>query len=288
MKNIIKFLGLLSLICFSFFYTDKVMDVALEQDKIMISINNVKDDYREDAIDAIIDNDTIIPGTSGREVDIEKSYSNMKSIGLFHENYLVFKDVMPKSTLNDNMDKYIIKANGSKQIISLIFIVDNDSDFNMIYNIAKSKNVKVNLFLDYEYLNKKINSLNKIVDVSIYSYGEDGKYTKDNIIYTNNLIERITKRKANYCLVTDKNSSNLKVCSDNKSYTIYPNLIIKDNLLSIVKNGVSKGDLILIDINKNNINQLPSAIEYINAKGLDFEYLDEILSEKNNLLEIRG
>ncbi len=280
MKNIIKFLGLLSLICFSFFYTDKVMDVALEQDKIMISINNVKDDYREDAIEAIIDNDTIIPGTSGREVDIEKSYSNMKSIGLFHENYLVFKDVMPKITLNDNMDKYIIKANGSKQIISLIFIVDNDSDFNMIYNIAKSKNVKVNLFLDYEYLNKKINSLNKIVDVSIYSYGEDGKYTKDNIIYTNNLIERITKRKANYCLVTDKNSSNLKVCSDNKSYTIYPNLIIKDNLLSIVKNGVSKGDLILIDINKNNINQLPSAIEYISAKGLEFEYLDEILSEK--------
>ncbi len=280
MKNIIKFLGLLSLICFSFFYTDKVMDVALEQDKIMISINNVKDDYREDAIEAIIDNDTIIPGTSGREVDIEKSYSNMKSIGLFHENYLVFKDVMPKITLNDNMDKYIIKANGSKQIISLIFIVDNDSDFNMIYNIAKSKNVKVNLFLDYEYLNKKINSLNKIVDVSIYSYGEDGKYTKDNIIYTNNLIERITKRKANYCLVTNKNSSNLKVCSDNKSYTIYPNLIIKDNLLSIVKNGVSKGDLILIDINKNSINQLPSAIEYISAKGLDFEYLDEILSEK--------
>ena len=280
MKNIIKFLGLLSLICFSFFYTDKVMDVALEQDKIMISINNVKDDYREDAIEAIIDNDTIIPGISGREVDIEKSYSNMKSIGLFHENYLVFKDVMPKTTLDDNMDKYIIKANGSKQKISLIFIVDNDSDFNMIYNIAKSKNVKVNLFLDYEYLNKKINSLNKITDVSIYSYGEDGKYTKDNIIYTNNLIERITKRKANYCLVTNKNNSNLKVCSDNKSYTIYPNLIIKDNLLSIVKNGVSKGDLILIDINKNNINQLPSAIEYISAKGLEFEYLDEILSEK--------
>lgn len=288
MKNIIKFLGLLSLICFSFFYTDKVMDVALEQDKIMISINNVKDDYREDAIEAIIDNDTIIPGISGREVDIEKSYSNMKSIGLFHENYLVFKDVMPKTTLDDNMDKYIIKANGSKQIISLIFIVDNDSDFNIIYNIAKSKNVKVNLFLDYEYLNKKINSLNKIADVSIYSYGEDGKYTKDNIIYTNNLIERITKKKANYCLVTNKNNSNLKVCSDNKSYTIYPNLIIKDNLLSIVKNGVSKGDLILIDINKNNINQLPSAIEYISAKGLEFEYLDEILSEKNNLLEIRG
>ena len=80
MKNIIKFLGLLSLICFSFFYTDKVMNVALEQDKIMISINNTKDDYKIDAIDAIIDNDTIIPGIYGKEVDIDKSYNNMKSM----------------------------------------------------------------------------------------------------------------------------------------------------------------------------------------------------------------
>lgn len=280
MKNIIKFIGLLSLICFSFFYTDKVMDVALEQDEIMINIHNTKYDYKIEAIDAIINNDTIIPGIYGREVNIDKSYSNMKSIGIFHENYFVYDDIKPNISIVDNKDKYIISGNGSKQKISLIFIVDNDSDFNIIYNIAKSKNVKVNLFLDYEYLNKKINSLNKIADVSIYSYGEDGKYTKDNIIYTNNLIERITKKKANYCLVTNKNNSNLKVCSDNKSYTIYPNLIIKDNLLSIVKNGVSKGDLILIDINKNNINQLPSAIEYISAKGLEFEYLDEILSEK--------
>lgn len=280
MKNIIKFLGLLSLICFSFFYTDKVMNVALEQDKIMISINNTKDDYKIEAIDAIIDNDTIIPGIYGKEVDVDKSYNNMRSIGLFHENYFVFKDIKPKVSLEDNLNKYIIAANNNKQFISLIFIIDNDSDLTSVYDIVKLKNVKVNLFFDYEFLNKKVNDLNKIKNARIYSYGENGKYTKDNIMYTNNLIERITKKRANYCLVNNKNNNNLEVCSNNKNYTVYPNINIVDNALTTIRNKLSKGSLILIDINDSNIKQLPSVIDYIVAKGIKIEYLDEILSEK--------
>lgn len=280
MKNIIKFLGLLSLICFSFFYTDKVMNVALEQDKIMISINNTKDDYKIEAIDAIIDNDTIIPGIYGKEVDVDKSYNNMRSIGLFHENYFVFKDIKPKVSLEDNLNKYIIAANNNKQFISLIFIIDNDSDLTSVYDIVKLKNVKVNLFFDYEFLNKKVNDLSKIKNARIYSYGENGKYTKDNIMYTNNLIERITKKRANYCLVNNKNSNNLEVCSNNKNYTVYPNINIVDNALTTIRNKLSKGSLILIDINDSNMKQLPSVIDYIVAKGIKIEYLDEILSEK--------
>lgn len=280
MKNIIKFLGLLSLICFSFFYTDKVMNVALEQDKIMISINNTKDDYKIDATDAIIDNDTIIPGIYGKEVDIDKSYNNMKSIGLFHENYFVFKNIKPKISLEDNFDKYIIEANNDKQSVSLIFIISDNNDLTSVYDIVRSKNVRVNLFFDYEFLNKKVNDLSKIKNARIYSYGENGKYTKDNIIYTNNLIERITKEKSNFCLVTNKNKNNLETCSDNKNYTVYPNLNISDNVLTIIKSKLVKGSLILIDINDSNMKQLPAAIDYIIAKGIKIEYLDDLLSEK--------
>ena len=281
MKNIIKFLGLLSLICFSFFYTDKVMNVALEQDKIMISINNTKEGYKIDAIDAIIDNDTIIPGMYGKEVDVDKSYNNMKSIGLFHENYFVFKNIKPKVSLEDNLDKYIIEANSNKQSISLIFIIGDNSDLTSVYDIVKSKNVKVNLFFDYEFLNKKANDLSKIKNARIYSYGGDGKYTKDNIIYTNNLIERITKKKSNFCLVTNRNKENLEICSDNKNYTVYPNINIVDNALTTIKNKLTKGSLILVDINDSNIKQLPATIDYITAKGIKIEYLDELLTEKS-------
>ena len=43
LKNVIKTIGLISLICFSFFYTETIIDVVWQQDDIMIKINNEKD-----------------------------------------------------------------------------------------------------------------------------------------------------------------------------------------------------------------------------------------------------
>ena len=41
MKNILKSIGLLALIVFSFFYTDKVMNVVNNQDEIMIKLKSM-------------------------------------------------------------------------------------------------------------------------------------------------------------------------------------------------------------------------------------------------------
>jgi len=46
MKNILKSIGLLALIVFSFFYTDKVMNVVNNQDEIMIKLKSVKINYQ--------------------------------------------------------------------------------------------------------------------------------------------------------------------------------------------------------------------------------------------------
>ena len=62
MKNIIKVIGLATLISFSFFYTDKVINVISEQDPIMIKINELGANFKEEALDAVITSDTIIPG----------------------------------------------------------------------------------------------------------------------------------------------------------------------------------------------------------------------------------
>ncbi len=42
MKKIFQFIGLFTLICFSFFYTEKVVTVLNEQDPIMVEIENKK------------------------------------------------------------------------------------------------------------------------------------------------------------------------------------------------------------------------------------------------------
>ena len=45
MKKIIKLIGLFVLIGFSFFYTDKILEVIRQEDKIMIMLNDIKDNY---------------------------------------------------------------------------------------------------------------------------------------------------------------------------------------------------------------------------------------------------
>ena len=77
MKNILKIIGLFVLIGFSFFYTDKVVEVIREEDSIMIELQEVKDIYKIDAVSANVVSNTIIPGVNGRVVNIDKSYKEI-------------------------------------------------------------------------------------------------------------------------------------------------------------------------------------------------------------------
>ena len=65
--KVIKIIGLFCLFCFTFLYTEKIIDVSMEQDEIMIKIKNEAYDLNIAPIDAIIKDDTIIPGNIGKE-----------------------------------------------------------------------------------------------------------------------------------------------------------------------------------------------------------------------------
>ena len=78
LKKIIRIFFIISLVCFSFFYTDKVMNLLNSKDPLMVKLNNIKKDYEVLPVNAIIDNDTIVPGKKGLEVDIDKSYEEMR------------------------------------------------------------------------------------------------------------------------------------------------------------------------------------------------------------------
>ena len=93
--KIIKYLGLFLLICFTFFYTEKVVNVINNNDELMIDIKDRAINYEIEAIDAVIDNDTIIPGKYGKVVNIDKSYYNMKSSKVFNDKLLFYDIVKP-------------------------------------------------------------------------------------------------------------------------------------------------------------------------------------------------
>ena len=123
--KILKIIGLFCLFCFTFMYTDKIIDVTMEQDKIMLDIKEYENKYNKNPINATIINDTIIPGTVGKYIDKENSYKAMKKIGTFTESLLIYKPIYPEISIYNNYNKYIIKGNPQNNSVSLIYILNN-------------------------------------------------------------------------------------------------------------------------------------------------------------------
>ena len=270
--KIIKTIGLLSLICFTFFYTEKIMDMAILQDDIMIKLNDVKDKYYVEPINAKIDGDYIIPGKIGKEIDIDKSYSLMKKNGYFDEELIKYKEIYPSISIYNNYDKYIVNGNTYNKKVSLIFIINNKNVLDNILNIIKSKNTDITFFIDSNFLNNNIELLDLINDYEIYNYGNNGVYTMDNLIIFNNIIKNKTKIDKRFCLFLKEDVDSQNNCSNSKILSLIPSV---NGDYNSIKNNLSNGNIILI----NNTYELNNIIDFITSKGYTISKLSQVISE---------
>lgn len=265
MKNIFNYFFLISLVFFSFFYTDKVINIINKKDPLMVEITKQKDKYKVEPTEAIITENTVIPGIEGKEINVDKSYEKMKTEGVFREQSIIYNKVTPTNSISNNKDKYIIKGNNNKQEVSIIVIVDKNNTIDKIYNIDN-----ITLFIDSKYLT--IDNLNKIKSKDIYSYGNKGVYNNELLLSDNTLIKRKNNKVPLYCLSKEKNEDTLNICNNNDMYVVIPNIV--GDLLNI-KKSLSKGSIILLE-DLNNINLI---IRYINSKGYQIVPLSTLLKE---------
>lgn len=264
MKKVIEGFSLLFLVCFSFFYTEKVINMINEKDPLMAEIVSIKSNYDVLPVNATLDNDTVIPGVKGREIDIDKSYENMKLGGIFREESLIFKDLYPSTSLKDNKNKYIIKGNSTKKEVSILIILNSN-------NINKIKEIdNITVFINHKDLT--ISNINNIKDKEIYTYGNNGTYNAETLTNDNTLINRLSNNKSSYCLVKDKDSEILNLCNSNNMYVVIPS--ITGGYYNI-KNNLSNGSIILLD----NLNEIDTIIKYIKSKGYNIVTLSKLLSE---------
>ena len=285
MKNIIKLVGLLMLIGFSFFYTDKVIEVIREEDEIMIKIKSSVPDYKVNPVDATIVKNTIIPGLQGREVNIESSYKKMKEQGVFNPDLFVYEEIDPDNRLENHQDKYIILGNSNKNMVSLLFILDNNRYLEQLDKILTSKETTASFFIDYSYLINNSTRIKEKTNYEFYSYGKEGKYAPDTLLFSNNLISRITKHNAAYCLSTNFDKEVLELCNKNNLYTINPNIIATTTPYKVVKNNLTSGSMILLKNTQEVIAELPLIIDYIKGKGYQLTSLSQLLSENIDKLQ---
>lgn len=265
MKNI-KYLGLILLILFTFIYTEKVISVINDNDDIMLEIKEYANNHIILPIEGTINDDTIIPGIKGREVDINGSYNNMKHKKIFDVQLLKYNDIYPEHSIKDNIDKFVIAGNNNKKMVSIIYILNSN------YNFFINNDIPINIFINYSYLDSNINNLVNFKNSEIYNYGNNGTYTSENIIMGNNIINYKTNNKSIFCLSKDKNINTLNICSSNKMWTIIPS--IAGGYIDIKEN-VKSGSIILLE----NVSELSIINSYLMGKGYNIVGLSYLLSE---------
>lgn len=281
MKKLFQGIGMISLICFSFFYTEKAALVVKETDELLLTIRDGASQYQVDAVDALIDGNMIVPGMNGKEVDVEKSYDKMKPYGKFQQNLLEYKNIEPKERMSKNFDKYVIGGNKKKNQVSLLFLVDDQDLVDSVLSVLDQFNLKGNFFVDglwFEDHNDEITELIKNGHV-IGNLSYHGDYQDSSFIWMDTIIKKIAKQRISYCYTEEENDEILQICSMNHDYTILPSYVVQNHPLKEIKENLEAGSIISLSINDVLIKELPVIIRYIQSKGYTISTLLDHLSE---------
>lgn len=279
MKKIFQVIGFITLLLFTFTYTNKITTVIKENDDLLKQIEDVENQYIIEPINAIIKGNTIIAGISGSKINVKESYKKMKKIDEFNTNLLVYESIKPEISVLDYYDKYIIKSN--KNEVSLLFLVEQNCNIDKILNILNNYEIKGTFYVDGNWFE---NNNEKIIDLiedghTIGNLGYNYSYNVNGISWMNTIVTKIGNQKYTYCYTEEENEDILKICKNNNSYTIIPNIIVKNNPLITIKQNLEKGSIISLKINDTTLNELPLIIEYINSKDLNIVNLEELLDE---------
>ena len=230
------------------------------KDPIMSSIKEYAKDNNIDAVNAKIEDDYIIPGMYGKRVNEVKSLMSLKSLGIFNSTFLIFDDIKPEVSLNNNKDKIIISGNPKKKSISLV--LENDESNTITYLI--SNKINASLLVD-------VNSVNK------NPFFEQINNDFDNYSKVESVLNK-GKINTNICIL---GRSNEDFCLRNKKYIVKPSKVLSSGNVLSIKKSLTSGDILLVkdSVDADDINII---IEYLKSKDIKLVKLSDLISEKIN------
>lgn len=279
-KNTIKLFSLFLLLLLSFIYTDKVFNEARGNDPLMKEVISYKKAHDVKPVEPKIKDDEMILGMSGLIINEEKSYKNMKEDDTFNKQKLVYDKKNPNTSITKTYDYYI--TNGiSKNMVSIIFKVNNSTNVSELLSILAKTNVTVNFFIDGSYLEKNVETAFSMVNLNseIYNLGYDNKYSKSMISVTNNLIESITLKDSLFCLNEVKNDNYKDICASKKMLTLSPKLV--NPSITDLKKNLSKGVMIVYDLDEFDTTKFNFIISVIESRGYKIKGLSKLINENS-------
>ena len=279
-KNTIKLVSLFLLLLLSFIYTDKVFNEARSNDPLMKEVISYKRAHDVKPVEPKIKDDEMILGMSGLIINKEKSYKNMKEDDSFNKQKLVYDKTKPNTSIDKTYDYYI--TNGiSKNMVSIIFKVNNSTNVSELLSILAKTDVTVNFFIDGSYLEKNVETAFSMVNLNseIYNLGYDNKYSKSMISVTNNLIESITLKDSLFCLNSAKNDDYKDICASKKMLTLSPKLV--NPSITDLKKDLSKGVMIVYDLDEFDTSKFNFIINVIESRGYKIKGLSKLINENS-------
>ena len=282
-KKVIQVISVTLLMLFSFFYTNKSIELIRENDPIMKQIKETNMKYKVNPVNATIIGNKIIPGKSGKEIDYQKTYAKMKKYGTYNETLTVLKDIEPAVSIDDYYDKYIVQGNTERKNVSLVFKTDTISNLLSILNILNQKNIPATFFVDGLLLENNTSLFETMTqnnhELEILSY--DNKYDEIYFDSALNYLSSITKRKGKYCYAEYDQKEVIELCSKLKLHTIIPTVKTTTMPYKEIKDKLYNSAIISLPLSTITEEQLPAIIDYIKQKGYTFLSLAALLSEND-------
>ena len=281
MKKFLEAFLVIALVLFSFYYTEKAIVLLESNDPIMKEIKDKGSTLEEDALNAKIDGDYLIPGYNGLVIDLEESFTKMKGYGSYNDALLVFEEVKPTISIDDYYDKYISSGNGMSTSIALVFTVDDNSYVGNVLNVLKEMDVVGTFFIDGKFTDSNTSFVTDSVvngnEVEVLSY--DKAY--DELLFKASIdkIKTLTSTTPKYCYATYDNEEVLNLCSKLSMHTIIPTLRLDSNIYSSAKGNLRSGSIISIKLTESNVSELKVLINYIKQRGFTLVTLDTLLNE---------
>lgn len=243
---------------FSFYYTEKIALFMRQKDPIYETIEDVKEENNVHYVNAEIKGNTIVPGINGLSVNTDKSFQKMKSFGAFNKYYLIFDQIKPEISLEDNKDKIITMGNAQKKSVALILETTGE-----ISDYIKTNKIPASLLINQETFQR---------DSYFEQINNDNKKFKE----TESLLNSIDKNK-NICI---DNKFNHEICNQMEKYLVKPGLELKSSNVASIKSKIESGAMIKIDETAK-LEDLKIILQQIKYKGLTIISLSELIIEDN-------
>lgn len=245
---------------FSFYYTEQISSLVLNKNPLMITIMEESYSYNVTSVNAEINGNTIIPGINGLKVNNRESFYKMQAEDVFNQYYLIFDEVPPIISLEDNKDKIIVM--GNKKLKKVSFILEEE---NEVSDYFKSYDLKASLLTNLENYHQE--NFFEVINNEV-----DGFKSLENTLNLN-------KENTNICVVNDKNKD---ICLKSKKYLVDPTLKFNSSNLVQIKKSINNGSIIFVSKNVS-LSDMKIILKEVSFKDLEPVYLSEIISEENKI-----